>query len=180
MTSKPALPIHDMDLRHQGLTKPVADSNAEAARVCLDRHHQSPADFELDRSGTRSGAIVEWQPADARTRGAWANETDATEAGAAACALAAVELTDGLVARRRAETRTGADYYVAPPDASVDDLEGCLRLEVSGVDRGPEPIVRQRVNAKLRQAAAGDSNLPALASVVGFKARLIATADIES
>ena len=180
MTSKPALPIRGMDQRHPGLTKPVADSNAEAARVCLDRHHRSPADFELDRSGARSGAVVEWRSPDARTRGAWANETDATEAGAAACALAAVELTDGLVAVRRAETRTGADYYVAAPGAATEDLESCKRLEVSGVDRGPEHVVKQRLNAKLRQAAAGDSNLPALASVVGFKARLIVTADLES
>ena len=169
-----------MAQRHTGLTRPVADSYAEAARVCLDRHHQSPTDFDLDRSGRLSEAVVEWQPPDARTRGAWANETDATEAGASACALAAVEMTDGLVAVRRAETRTGADYYVAPPGgASADDLEDCMRLEVSGVDRGPENVVRQRLNAKLRQAAAGNSNLPALAGVVGFKTRLIAVAELE-
>lgn len=71
------------------------------------------------------------------------------------------------------------DYYVAQPGASVDDLEDCRRLEVSGVDRGPEPVVRQRLDAKLRQAAKGDSNLPALAAVVGFKARLIVMADLE-
>ena len=62
--------------------------------------------------------------------------------------------------------------------ARISDLEDCLRLEVSGVDRGPEQTVRQRLNAKLRQAAAGDSNLPALAGVVGFKARLIAIAEL--
>ncbi len=176
---RPALPIQDMAQRHTGLTKAIADSYSEAARVCLARHHQSPTDFDLDRSGKRTGATVVWQPPDARTRGAWANETDATEDGASACALAAVELTDGLVAVRRAETRTGADYYVAPHGASADDLEDCLRLEVSGVDRGPEQTVRQRLNAKLRQAAAGNSNLPALAGVVGFKARLIAVADLK-
>ena len=136
-------------------------------------------DFDLDRNRVRSGTVVVWQSPDARARGAWANETDATEAGAYACALAAVELTDGLVAVRRAETRTGADYYVAPHGASADDLEDCLRLEVSGVDRGPEHVVRQRLNAKLRQAAAGNSNLPALAGVVGFKARMIVVADLK-
>ena len=179
MPPRPTLPIRDMARRHTGLTRPIADSYAEAAGVCLDRHHQSPTDFDLDRNGRRSEALVEWQPPDARTRGAWANETDATEAGASACALAAVELTDGFVAVRRAETRTGADYYIAPPGASADDLEDCMRLEVSGVDRGPENVVRQRLNAKLRQAAAGNSNLPALAGVVGFKTRLIAVAELE-
>ena len=116
---------------------------------------------------------------DARTRDAWANVIDTTEAGAYACALAAVELADGLVAVRRAETLTGADYYVAPPGNSPDDLEECLRLEVSGVDRGPERAIEQRLGAKLAQAAAGNSNLPALASVVGFKTRLIMLADLK-
>ena len=176
---RPTLPIQNMAQRHTGLTKAIADSYSEAACVCLARHHRPPTDFDLDRSGTRTGATAVWQPPDARTRGAWANETDATEAGASACALAAVELTDGLVAVRRAETRTGADYYVAPHGASADDLEDCLRLEVSGVDRGPEHVVRQRLNAKLRQAAAGNSNLPALAGVVGFKARMIVVADLK-
>ena len=179
MATTPTLPIHDMEQRHVGLTKAISDSYIEAAGVCLDRHHRSPTDFDLDRSGSQSTVVVAWQPPDARTRDAWANETDATEAGASACALAAIELSDGFVAVRRAEVRTGVDYYVAQPGASVDDLEDCRRLEVSGVDRGPEPVVRQRLDAKLRQAAKGDSNLPALAAVVGFKARLIAMADLE-
>ena len=179
MSTKPALLIHDMEQRHVGLTKPIADSYAEAAGVCLDRHHKSPTNFDLHRSGSRSVTVVEWPRPDARTRDAWANTIDTTEAGAYACVLAAVELADGLVAVRRAETLTGADYYVAPPGNSPDDLEECLRLEVSGVDRGPERTIEQRLEAKLAQAEVGNSNVPALAGVVGFKARLIMLADLK-
>ena len=168
-----------MEQRHVGLTKPIADSYAEAASVCLDRHHESPTDFDLRRSGSQVATVVEWPKPDARTRDAWANVNDATEAGAYACALAAVELADGLVAVRRAETLAGADYYVAPSGNSPDDLESALRLEVSGVDHGPERAIEQRLGAKLTQAAAGNSNLPALAGVVGFKARLIMLADLK-
>ena len=50
-------------------------------------------------------ADVEWETTDERTKHGWANETDTTEAGAYACVLAAVELFDGLLAVRRAETR---------------------------------------------------------------------------
>ncbi len=175
---KPTLPIHNMEQRHFGLTKAIADSHTEAARVCLDRHHRSPTDFNLDRSGSRSAVVVQWQPPDERTRGAWANETDATEAGACTCALAAVDLIDDFVAVRRAEAMTGADYYLAPRSKSPDDLEDCLRLEVSGVDRGPESTISQRLRAKSAQASKGNSNLPALAGVVGFKARLIMLADL--
>ena len=174
------LPIHDLELRHVGLTEGIARSCTEALRVCLDRHHCSPTKFRLDRNGMRSGATVVWQPSDARTRGAWANETDATEQGAYACVLAAVEVTDGLLAFRRAETMTGADYYVAPMGTVTDDLEDCLRLEVSGVDRGSERKIAERLRAKLAQAAAGNSNLPALAGVVGYRARLVLVADVVS
>lgn len=58
-------------------------------------------------------------------------------------------------------------------DGSIDDLEGCLRLEVSGIDKGLVSSVVQRLKAKLDQAASGASNLPAMAGVVGFQARLI-------
>jgi hypothetical protein len=78
-------------------------------------------------------AIVEWVPVTAREKQAWANRTDAVEAGAYRMAIAAVEMTYGWFALARAETLTGADYYVGPAGA---DLESAYRLEVSGVDMG--------------------------------------------
>ena len=166
-----------MAQRHKGLTEAIATAHTEAAGVCLARHHRSPIDFDLDRSGDRSAVVVAWQQPDQRTTDAWANDDDATEAGAYACALAAVELADGMVAVRRAETKTGADYYIAPEGSPMQDLEDCLRLEVSGVDAGPVSKVKGRLKDKLAQAAAGNSNLPA-AGVVGFRVRLIMLADL--
>ena len=173
------LPIHDMAERHHGLTVAVAESNTEAARVCLDRHHESPVGFEITHSNRVTNVVTEWKKTDERTRGAWANEIDATEAGACACALAAVEVCDGLVAVGRAETKTGADYYIAPAGALLHDLEDSLRLEVSGVDHGDQSVVNQRLQQKLEQAAAGASNLPAMAGVVGFRARVIRLSRVE-
>lgn len=66
---------------------------------------------------------------------------------------------------------TGADWYLAEPAASMDDLESCFRLEVSGINRGTSADLRRRLREKLAQAAKGASNLPAIASVVGFNAR---------
>ena len=128
------LPLLDMANRHRGLTQTIATTYLEAARVCLDRHHTSPTEFMGQNGSETVDVVVEWEATDEQSRGAWANDIDATEAGAYACALAAVELTGGLVAIRRAETGTGADYYIGLPDQLLDDLEGCLRLEVSGTD----------------------------------------------
>ena len=174
----PSLPIHQMASRHSGLTPAIADANTEAAAVCLDRHHEPPQEVALDRDGAASIAAVDWTAPDARARLAWANETDATEAGACACALAAIELSDGLFAVGRAENLTGADYYVAPAGKGLQDLEECRRFEVSGTDRGDASAVRRRLDAKCKQAAKGQSSLPATAGVVGFRAAQIMLADV--
>lgn len=168
-----------MAQRHSGLTEVIAEYYTEGARVCLDRHHESPVEFEITNSGQKAEAVAEWDKTDEQIRRAWANEIDTTEAGACACTLATVELSDGLVAVHRAETKTGADYYVAPAGASLEDLEHCVRLEVSGVDRGTPAIVAQRLKDKLEQAATGASNLPAMAGVVGFRARVILLSPLE-
>jgi hypothetical protein len=52
-------------------------------------------------------------------------------------------------------------------------LENCFRLEVSGVDKGAESLVASRLLEKITQARNGQSNLPALAAVVGFRAQQI-------
>jgi hypothetical protein len=178
--TKRHLPFNNMAERHPGLTPAVAVAYLEAARVCLDRHHTPPVDVDVANSGVVETVVAEWQQTDERTRGAWANDTDATEAGAYACALAAVELAKGFVAIHRAETRTGADYYIGPIGHTSNDLEDCLRLEVSGMDQGSGSAVEQRLREKLTQAAAGISNLPAMAGIVAFKIRRIALSLLES
>lgn len=174
------LPLASMAQRHHGLTRAIADSYVEAAYVCLERHHPPPVVFEIVHAGQRRQATVNWCVTDARTRGAWANRTDAVEAGAYACAIAAVELTEGLFAVRRAETLTGADYYIAPSGHDPSDLEGCLRLEVSGTSSMKASYVNYQLRKKLTQAAVGRSNLPAIATVVGFAVHMISIALLES
>ena len=172
------LPFHDLSARHPGLTKALGDTYTEAARVCLDRHHESPVTIVI-LGGATLETMAKWLRCNDREKGAWANETDATAAGAYGVALAAIEVFEEMVAVRRAETRTGADYYIAPRGSKVDDLESCFRLEVSGVDRGEEILVRQRLNQKVQQARRGESNLPALAAVVGFRAKCVMLARVE-
>ncbi len=54
--------------------------------------------------------------------------------------------------------------------AGSDDLEDCIRLEVSGINAGGSSDIKRRLREKLAQAARGASNLPAIAAVIGFKA----------
>jgi len=104
----------------------------------------------------------------------YAVSIDATEDGAYGVCLAAIEAEENLIAVRRAETLTGADWYVAPVGTSPGDLEDCYRLEVSGLDTGNRAAVEARLRQKVEQTRRGASNLPAIASVVGFKELAIA------
>ncbi len=174
----PLLPLRGLHERHHGLTLTVAECYLEAARVCLDRHHTPPQEFLLNDDNKENSVLVEWDKTDERARDAWANHDDATRDGAYACALAATEFTRGYVAVKRAETRTGADYYLAPVGAAIEDLENYYRLEVSGTNLDSAGV-RTRLKAKVEQALNGNSNLPALAAVVGFRARLIIIQTVE-
>jgi hypothetical protein len=168
-----------LHLRHHGVTQAIADGYAEAASVYLARHHVPPAEYDVWDREQPSKLLLDWHTPDERQLAAWANVTDATEAGAVGIVLLALELCTGFVAVRRAETRTGADYYVGPPGTGRDDLEQCLRLEISGVDHGSASTVYRRVAEKIGQAVRGDSNLPALVGVVGFKVRLVVLEPVE-
>jgi hypothetical protein len=155
--------------RHPGLTEALGQSYVEAACVCLARHHLPPAVFAINQDGNECTGVIDFSIPDARTVNAHANEIDATEIGAYGISLAAIETVAGMVAVRRAETRTGADWYIAPEGELLEDLESCVRLEVSGINAGSSNDVKRRLHEKIAQATRGDSNLPAIAAVVGFK-----------
>jgi hypothetical protein len=169
----------DLSTRHFGLSDGISSGYAEAASVCLNRHHTPPATFELRDNVEDEAVEAHWVSPDDRTRRAWANADDATEAAAYAIALAALEVMRGLVAVSRAETRTGSDYYLGQRNTTLEDLEVSFRLEVSGTDAGGSSVINSRLRQKLEQARKGKSNLPAIASVVGFAALRVVSADVQ-
>jgi hypothetical protein len=164
--------------RHPGVSAAVCESFTEAAEVCLARHHTPPETLLSIRCcGSSTSATLQWtEPADDARR-AWNNRDDAVRDAAYIVSLATLESELGLVALSRAETRTGADYYVGQPGPL--DLETAYRLEVSGVDTGDQARLRGRLREKLHQAAEGSSNLPAFASVVGFQGAVVLVEAVE-
>jgi hypothetical protein len=145
---------------------------ANAAKVRLEAHHAPPVDFEVTSNGETITYEVKWAPIDDKLRRSYNNADDAKRDGAYVMAFAAVEDLEGLVSIARAETKTGADYYVAPAGTSPADLESAFRLEVSGTDGTPTEV-RQRLKEKREQTRKGTGTEPAIAAVVGFKNKLI-------
>jgi hypothetical protein len=154
--------------RHPGISSGVCEGFSEAAEVCLARHHVPPRTiFLIECCGNKFRRGLIWTQPDNTAERAWKNRDDATRDASYIISLSAVEKELGLVALSRAETRTGADYYIGQPGAT--DLEEAFRLEVSGVDHGDMRTIRGRLREKEEQASRGDSCLPAYASVVGFR-----------
>lgn len=166
------LPLQNLAERHPGITPELAACYYQAACICLSQHHISPITFTIVTENASYIALAEWEPPTQRQLAAWANQTDVTELGAYACALAAIELISGLIAVKRAEAATGADYFLAPAGqpipTSAAKIKGLLRLEISGTHLG-EQEVESRLRRKLRQAEQGQSRVPAMAAVVGFQ-----------
>ena len=171
------LPLKELEKRHPGVTAAIASTFCEDAAICLQRHHSTPADINI-RHNEELIATAKWEEPDESSLRAWANEIDTTEAGAYGLALAAVEVSDGLVAYARAETRTGADYYLGQAGADLDDLENSHRLEVSGISLADDAKINARLRRKVAQAKAGSSNLPAIAAVVGFSSKTVLMEDV--
>jgi hypothetical protein len=162
--------IADLHKRHPRLTKATCTVFAECASVCLERHHPpSPTEFVVDREEGRDVYDLHWKATTPRTRGCHNNNDDATRDAAYGVSLATVEACHGLVAVDRADTRTGADWYLGQPQDELD-LERQYRLEVSGtnLDIGE---VRSRSKKKVHQLDVGraKSREPGIAVVVGFK-----------
>lgn len=164
--------------RHPGVSDAVCAAFSEAAEVCLARHHEPPrTSIRVTCEGRDSERVLTWTNPDDTAQRSWRNRDDATRDGAYAVSLAVVEAELGMVALSRADTRTGADYYVGEPESL--DLEEAFRLEVSGVDEGGLAELRKRLRSKEKQARRGVSSLPAYASVVGFREAAVLVSPVE-
>lgn len=173
---EPLPDLRQLHERHEGLPNPDCESWARAAEVCLAHHGAPPTVFSVDNDGARVRRELRWNAPDSRQRSAWANPDNATEYGSYPLAIAALEGTHGLFAMERTDTKTGADWYVGPPGtekAAGGDIEDWTRFEVSGLQSGDRPKVAARVRRKIKQAAKGRSDRPAMVGVVGFEAAVV-------
>jgi hypothetical protein len=161
--------IRQLYRRHSGITRSLSAAYEEAASVCLQTQ-APPTPFSIWCPNAMALRLLRWHVPSLRQQRAWANETDRIAAAAYGVALAAVESELGLVTVGRAQTLSGADYYVSRPDDD-DYLESAYRLEVSGTASAEVRRAQSRLQQKVRQVA--HPRDPSLACVVSFGTRRI-------
>ena len=143
---------------------------ADAAAVCLDdQEHSKQVSLQID--GQRAYQVqLHWNAIDETIRRFNADQEVATEYGAyGIAALVMPHLTNLTIIERSVKgKRFGFDFWLG----SVDDV-GTLfqrkaRLEVSGIRKGSNAMIRSRVNTKLRQISFSDTLSPGYVSVIEF------------
>ncbi len=82
LRKEPLPALYMLHLRHPGLTDGVCQAFAEAASVCLSRHHIPPADFQVRSEESQSIRQLNWENPNDRAIRAWNNADDATRDGA--------------------------------------------------------------------------------------------------
>lgn len=143
----------------------------------MGRYHESPAELAVvPDPGSTSRMEVAWTGPSAQDRRAHGNTDDATEFAAYGLGLLTVDVHFSLLALRRAQSRSGGDYWLVPAGSEVGaddardfDRTDLVLLEVSGIGRDTEASMRFRLTQKAEQVRRFEKKLPALALVVGFR-----------
>jgi hypothetical protein len=172
------LDIYNLHVRHPGMAAEITSNFAVNAAVCMDRHeHASPLDWSVRKNDEPEIAyLLRWEAPSADQKRSCANHDDATRDGAYGLALASADAHLQYVALRRAEGRSGSDFYLVPDGADVApepeydlDRDDLVRLEVSGIYDDDDAKMSSRLSQKVTQAIKGRSHRPAIVSVVGFR-----------
>jgi hypothetical protein len=164
------LPIEELNVRHPGISAGWAVLLYEAASLCLSRHHSSPSAITVlqEKGGVSQELECCWKGPRSADLFAWRNKDEATEFGACAIGIASIEFLKNLFVVARMETGEGGDYYLSDVSNPVQDLESCVRLEISGIDMGNLGSMKSRLTIKLKQLERGIVDTRGIAAVIEF------------
>ncbi len=151
---------------HPAISPKFGLALAEAAGVCLESQgHDIGVQLHV-RGFLKSIFKLNWPPVNEQSRRTWNDPEVATEHGAMGIAVLLTKKATGYTVLERSRKGTGFDYWVG--DKSTKPFQEKARLEISGIRKGTESDVKNRVRQKLKQTTRSANTLPAFAIVVEF------------
>ena len=182
------LDLNDLDTDDiPGVDRQKGNDLAKAAAVCLEDQGHAPG-VQLTVRGMSDGKYtLTWPLVTAQNWRTRADESEATEDGAAGISILLAIRQIGYTVIARSRRGTGVDYWLGNDDnASVTTAERAMtdemgdwlqddslvvrgRMEVSGILQGSDSQIRSRVRSKLGQTDRSDiTGLPVYVIVVEF------------
>ncbi|HVR96404.1 MAG TPA: hypothetical protein VMW27_07310 [Thermoanaerobaculia bacterium] len=161
-----ALHLLSLSEGRPGLTPAWGTVMAEAASVCFEDqgHGESPL---LSVDGDFIEVFTVHRPSvDEQMRRSHADVDRATENGACGVSILAVQALTHLTVLHQAWRGMGFDYWLGPEYGFL--FQGAARLEVSGIRKGDETSIRNRVRQKLAQTERTHGVAPVYVAVVEF------------
>ena len=140
---------------------------AHAGAVCLESQgHEQGTGLQV-RGLKEEEHALQWPAVTDQIQRGLNDPEDATEHGALGIAILLIKMLVGYSVILRSRRGTGFDYWLG--DTTSPPFQDKARLEVSGIRRGDDKLVKNRVSQKLKQTNASDnSGLSAYVVVVEF------------
>jgi hypothetical protein len=160
--------VYSLKEMDSNLTHETCDFFSQAASVCLDNQNHSPGVIFKVEGDLSAEFQLFWKPVTQQMKDSCYDLQYATEAGAYCLAILMIQkLTDYKVIRQ-SQKGTGFDFWLG---AKGDDypFKNKARLEISGILKGNQNLINQRVSQKTDQTKPSDGlKLPAYIAVVEF------------
>ena len=129
---------------------------AEAGGVCLESQGHAVGTRLTVRGYRDNDYALVWPRITAQSRRSWNDPENATEHGAVGIAILIAKAEIGYSVIEASRRGTGFDYWLGekPAGAKVPDESLVYKagLEISGIRKGDDQIIRARVREKLQQA----------------------------
>jgi len=161
------LDLNDLGKGLPAITPVFGKTLAEAGGVCFESEGHIKGDQLYVMGDSNNKYSLAWPPVTEQAIRCWNDPEVTTEHGAVGVAVLLAKKEIGYAVIERSRKGTGFDYWMG--DESSIPFQSKARLEISGIRRGHDSIVKARVKQKLQQTNLSDGLLlPAYVIVVEF------------
>ncbi len=165
------LALNDLQTQILAITPEVGATFVQACAVCFDKNGHADGVKLTVKGVFNAQFIVHWDcPISEAILRCWGQDMGFTvEQAAYGIAILLIQNLTDFTAIRRSWKGTGFDYWLGHKDALADlPFQDAARLEVSGILRGEDREIKQRVRLKTAQIQRSGNSLPGFVIVVEF------------
>jgi hypothetical protein len=162
------LDVYSLKEMDSYLTRETCDFFSQAAAVCFDnQNHSLGVTFKVEGDLSAEFQLF-WKPVTEQMKNSGYDMQYTTEAGAYCLAILMMQKLTEYKVIRQSQKGTGFDFWLGD---KKDDypFENKARLEISGILKGTQNQINQRINQKIAQTKQSNGlKLPAYIAVAEF------------